>query len=123
MQPLSLRTHWAGVSGRAGRLHPAPACRRPERRPKSQSCWDMICMGLERFMPETRHMITLDVLNNDSPVGVSRVSATASSSPMRGIRTPGASEQRGEIGIRSHAAVCGGKLCPDRKLTGRETER
>lgn len=26
-------------------------------------------MGTERFMPETRHMITLDVLNNDSPVG------------------------------------------------------
>lgn len=26
-------------------------------------------MGTERFMPETKHMITLDVLNSDSPVG------------------------------------------------------
>ncbi|MFR3753106.1 MAG: DUF5720 family protein [Enterocloster sp.] len=27
-------------------------------------------MGTERFMPETRHMITLDVLNNDRPCRV-----------------------------------------------------
>ena len=46
-------------------------------------------MGIERFMPETRHMITLDVLNNDSPVGY-KENTTASSSPMKGIRTQGA---------------------------------
>ena len=25
--------------------------------------------GMERFLPETRHMVTVDILNSDSPVG------------------------------------------------------
>lgn len=78
-------------------------------------------MGAERFMPETRHMITLDVLNNDSPVGYKGERYRFFLSD-EGYQNARRSEQRGEIAIQSHAAVSGGKLYPDRKLTSRERE-
>lgn len=70
--------------------------------------------GLERFMPETRHMITLDVLNNDSPVGYKGERYRFFLSD-EGYKNAKKSEQRGEIKIRSHAAVAAGKLYPDKK--------
>ena len=70
--------------------------------------------GLERFMPETRHMITLDVLNKDSPVGY-KGERYRFFLPDEGYRNARKSEQRGEIRIRSHAAVAAGKLHPDKK--------
>ena len=70
--------------------------------------------GLERFMPETRHMIPLDVLNNDSPVGYKGERYRFFLSD-EGYRNAKKSEQRGEIKIRSHAAVTAGKLYPDKK--------
>lgn len=71
-------------------------------------------MGLERFMPDTRHMITLDVLNNDSPVGYKGERYRFFLSD-EGYKNARASQQRGEIRIRSHAAVCAGHLYPDKK--------
>lgn len=79
-------------------------------------------MGIEQFMPETRHMITLDVLNNDSPVGYKGERYRFFLSD-EGYQNARRSEQRGEIAIKSHAAVSGGKLYPDRKLTSREPDR
>lgn len=70
--------------------------------------------GTERFQPDTRHMIVLDVLNNDSPVGFKgeRYRFFLSDEKYRNAR---ASEKRGEIKIKSHAAVAAGKLYPDKK--------
>ena len=70
--------------------------------------------GTERFMPETRHMITVEILNNDSPVGFpgERYRFFLSDESYQNAR---ASEGRGEVKIRSHAAVCAGKLYPDKK--------
>lgn len=79
-------------------------------------------LGEERFMQETRHMITLDVLNHDSPVGYKGERYRLFLSD-EGYQNAKRSEQRGEITIKSHAAVSGGKLYPDRKLTDRKQER
>ncbi len=70
--------------------------------------------GMERFLPESKHMVTLDILNSDSPVGFlgERYRFFLSD---EGYRNARASEKRGEIKIRSHAAVVGGKLYPDKK--------
>ena len=71
-------------------------------------------MGAERFMEETRHMITLDVLNNDSPVGYKGERYRFFLSD-EGYKNAKKSEQRGEIKIKSHAAVSAGKLYHDKK--------
>mgnify|MGYP007126890779 FL=1 len=70
--------------------------------------------GRERFQPDTRHMIVLDVLNNDSPVGFKGERYRFFLSDGR-YRNAVESEKRGEIKIRSHAAVVSGKLYPDKK--------
>ena len=70
--------------------------------------------GVERFMQETRHMIMLDVLNNDSPVGYKGERYRFFLSD-EGYKNAKKSEQRGEIKIKSHAAVAAGKLYPDKK--------
>ena len=76
--------------------------------------------GIERFLPESKHMVTLDILNSDSPVGFpgERYRFFLSDEGYRNARD---SEKRGEIQIRSHAAVCAGELFPDRKP--KQTER
>lgn len=79
-------------------------------------------MGEERFMQETRHMITLDVLSNDSPVGYKGERYRFFLSD-EGYQNAKRSEQRGEIKLNSHAAVTAGHLYPDKKQPGRETER
>lgn len=71
-------------------------------------------MGLERFMEDTRHMITLDVLNNESPVGYKGERYRLFLSD-EGYQNAKKSQQRGEIKIRSHAEVCAGHLYPDKK--------
>lgn len=70
--------------------------------------------GIERFQPDTRHMIVLDVLNSDSPVGFKGERYRFFLSD-EGYRNARASEKRGEIKIRNHAAVAAGKLYPDKK--------
>ncbi|MCI8627888.1 MAG: hypothetical protein HFI40_16745 [Lachnospiraceae bacterium] len=70
--------------------------------------------GIERFQSDTRHMVVLDVLNNDSPVGFKgeRYRFFLSDAGYCNTR---ASEKRGEIKIKSHADVVAGKLYPDKK--------
>ena len=70
--------------------------------------------GIERFQQDTRHMVILDVLHDDSPVGFKgeRYRFFLSDAGYNNAR---ASEKRGEIKIRSHAAVSAGKLYPDKK--------
>ena len=70
--------------------------------------------GMERFLPETRHMIVLDVKTSDSPVGFPGERHRYFLSD-EGYKNARASEGRGEIRIKSHAAVAAGKLYPDRK--------
>lgn len=70
--------------------------------------------GVERFMPETRHMVTVDILNSDSPVGFPGERYRFYLSD-EGYKNAKASENRGEIRIRNHAAVMAGKLYPDKK--------
>lgn len=64
--------------------------------------------GQERHFPKTRHMIVLDILNSDSPVGVPGERYRFYLSD-EGYKNAKASEARGEIKIRSHAAVCVGQ--------------
>lgn len=69
--------------------------------------------GIERFQPDTRHMITLDVLTSDSPVGFvgERYRFFLSDRAYQNARD---SEKRGEIKIRNHAAVMNGKIHHDK---------
>lgn len=70
--------------------------------------------GTERFMPGTRHMVTVEILNSDSPVGFPGERYRFFLSD-EGYQNARASEGQGEVKIRSHAAVCAGKLYPDKK--------
>ncbi len=70
--------------------------------------------GTERFLPGTRHMVTVEVLNSDSPVGFPGERYRFFLSD-EGYKNARASEKRGEIRIRNHAAVMAGKLYPDKK--------
>ena len=71
--------------------------------------------GLERHFPETRHMIVLDILDSESPVGVPGERYRFFLSD-EGYKNAKDSEARGEIKIRSHAVLrpkkCGGRLPP-----------
>ena len=75
-------------------------------------------MGEERFMKEAHHMITLEVLNDNSPVGHKGECYRFFLSD-EGYKNAKLSEKRGEIKIKSHASVFCGKLYPDKKLTDR----
>jgi len=68
--------------------------------------------GKERFRPQTRHMIILDV-KKDCFVGFKgeRFRFYLSDEEYRNAKH---SEQEGEIRIKSHAAVVAGKLYPDK---------
>ena len=66
--------------------------------------------GFERYLPQNRHMIVVDILSNDSPVGYKGIFLSD-----EGYKNAKASEQRGEAKIRSHAAVCCGSLYQDKK--------
>ena len=69
--------------------------------------------GKERFRPETRHMITLEV-QKQCFVGFKGERFRFYLSD-EGYRNAKHSEQEGEIRIKSHAAVVAGKLYPDKK--------
>jgi len=71
-------------------------------------------LALERFMDETRHMIIFDVLTWESPVGDmgERLRLFLSD---EGYAKAQASEKRGEIKIRKHAAIIEGHILDDRK--------
>ena len=71
-------------------------------------------LALERFLDETRHMIIFDVLSWKSPVGEKgeRLRQFLSDT---GYARAQASEKRGEIKIRKHAAVIEGHILFDRK--------
>ncbi len=69
--------------------------------------------GIERFHPETRHMITLEV-QKQCFVGFKGERFRFFLSD-EGYRNAKRSEQEGEIKIKSHAAVVAGKLYPDKK--------
>ena len=71
-------------------------------------------LALERFMDETRHMIIFDVLSWKSPVGEKGERLRLFLSDV-GYAKAHASERRGEIKIRKHAAVIEGHILPDRK--------
>ena len=70
--------------------------------------------GFERYLPQNRHMIVVDILSNDSSVGYKGERYRFFLSD-EGYKNAKASEQRGEAKIRSHAAVCCGSLYPDKK--------
>ena len=65
-------------------------------------------LALERFMDETRHMIIF------APVGEKGERLRLFLSDV-GYAKAQASEKRGEIKIRKHAAVIEGHILPDRK--------
>ena len=67
-------------------------------------------LALERFMDETRHMIIFDVLSWKSPVGEKGERLRLFLSDV-GYAKAQASERRGEIKIRKHAAVIEGHNC------------
>ena len=71
-------------------------------------------LALERFMDDTRHMIIFDVLSWKSPVGEKGERLRLFLSDV-GYAKAQASEKRGEIKIRKHAAVIEGHILPDRK--------
>ena len=74
--------------------------------------------GKERFHPETRHMITLEV-QKDCFVGFKGERFRFYLSD-EGYRNAKHSEQEGEIKIKSHAAVVAGKFYPDKKRRQQE---
>ena len=69
--------------------------------------------GMERFHPETRHMIMVEV-QKQCFVGFKGERFRFYLSD-EGYRNAKCSEQEGEIRIKSHAAVVVGKLYPDKK--------
>lgn len=72
--------------------------------------------GMERSLPCTRHMVVLDILTSDSPVGSpgERYRFFLSA---EGYKNAKASAARGEIKIISHAAAGLGRLYYDKKMT------
>ena len=75
--------------------------------------------GLERYSPHTRHMVVVDILTFDSPVGCPGERYRFFLSD-EGYTNAKKSAERGEIKICSHAAVGIGRLYHDKKLTGPE---
>ena len=71
-------------------------------------------MALERFDPDTRHMIVFDVLSNDSPMGWKgekmRLFLTEA-----GYGKALENQEKGFIRIRNHAKVRRGDLLYDRR--------
>lgn len=75
-------------------------------------------MALERFAPDTRHMVIFDVLSHESPVGNKgehmRLFLTE-----QGYQKSLENQDKGHIKIKNHAKVMGGHLhydCKDRAL-------
>lgn len=71
-------------------------------------------MGLERFAPDTRHMIVFDVLTLDSPIGW-KGEKTRAFLTDQGYQKSLENERLGHIKIRNHAKVIAGHLHYDHK--------
>lgn len=71
-------------------------------------------MDLERFAPDTRHMIVFDVLTYDSPVGWKGEKYRAFLTD-QGYQKSLENERLGNIKIRNHAKVVAGHLHYDHK--------
>lgn len=71
-------------------------------------------MGLERFAPDTRHMIVFDVLTHDSPIGWKGEKCRAFLTE-QGYQKSLNNEQLGHIKIRNHAKIVAGHLHYDYK--------
>lgn len=71
-------------------------------------------MELERFAPDTRHMIIFDVLTYDSPVG-HQGEKTRAFLTNQGYENCLKHERLGHIKIRNHATVMSGHLFYDHK--------
>lgn len=71
-------------------------------------------MDLERFAPDTRHMIIFDVLTHDSPIGWKGEKCRAFLTD-QGYQKSLHNEQLGHIKIRNHATVMAGRLRYDHK--------
>lgn len=71
-------------------------------------------MALERFAPDTRHMIVLDVLSHESPIGYKgdkmRLFLTE-----QGYQKALYSQEKGFVKIKNHAKVMAGHLHYDSK--------
>ena len=76
-------------------------------------------IGWERFMKEAHHMIILEILNDNNPVGHKGECYRFFLSD-EGYKNAKLSEKRGEIKIKSHASVFCGKLYPDKKIQKQE---
>ena len=71
-------------------------------------------MALERFDPDTRHMIVFDVLSNDSPMGWKGEKMCLFLTEA-GYGKALENQEKGFIKIRNHAKVRGGDLFYDRR--------
>ncbi len=71
-------------------------------------------MALERFDPDTRHMIVFDVLSHDSPMGWKGEKMRLFVTEV-GYRKALENQEHGYIKIRNHANVFAGKLHYDHK--------
>jgi len=71
-------------------------------------------MDLERFEPDTRHMIIFDVLSHDSPIGF-KGEKTRAFLTEQGYKRSLENERLGHIKIRNHARVTNGHLRYDHK--------
>lgn len=71
-------------------------------------------MALERFAPDTRHMIVFDVLSHDSPVGT-KGERTRLFLTDQGYQKSLENQERGFIRIKNHAKVLSGRLHYDHK--------
>jgi len=71
-------------------------------------------MDLERFAPDTRHMIVFDVLTHESPIGF-KGEKTRTFLTDHGYERSLENERLGHIKIRNHARVTAGHLRYDHK--------
>ena len=71
-------------------------------------------MDLERFAPDTRHMIVFDVLSYDSPIGF-KGEKTRAFLTDHGYERSLENQRLGHIKIRNHARVTAGHLHYDHK--------
>lgn len=69
-------------------------------------------MGMERFYPDTTHMIIFDVLTNDSPIGWKGEKTRVFMNDF-GYGRALEHQKNGHIYIRNHAKVNGGHLYYD----------
>lgn len=71
-------------------------------------------MDLNRFAPDTRHMVIFDVLSNESTIGY-RGERTRLFLTDAGYQKALSSQEKGHIKILNHAKVCSGNLFYDHK--------